>query len=140
MDSDIGNFEKKGTRRKKIFFFWGLIFLGGGGVGAVSPDGRAFPEVQQPVLDAAFVGGFGHFAPQGVQLPDQVALAGAADGGVAGHVAHGVQVDGQAHGVQPQPGGGQRGLNARVPCTDDGDVTASGVITHDEIPPDSSLE
>ena len=24
MDSDIGNFEKKGTRRKKIFFFLGL--------------------------------------------------------------------------------------------------------------------
>ena len=24
MDSDIGNFEKKGTRPKKIFFFLGL--------------------------------------------------------------------------------------------------------------------
>ena len=29
------------------------------------------------------------------------------------------------------------GLNARVASADDGDVTASGVITHDEIPPDS---
>ena len=29
-----------------------------------------------------------------VQLPDQVALAGTADGGVAGHIAHRVQVDG----------------------------------------------
>ena len=25
MDSDIGNFEKKGTRPKKIFFFLGLV-------------------------------------------------------------------------------------------------------------------
>ena len=30
---------------------------------------------------------------QGIQLPDQVALSGAADGRVAGHIAYGVQIE-----------------------------------------------
>ena len=59
-------------------------------LGPEGPDGGALALVQKAVLDAALVGGLRHFAPQGVQLPDQVALAGAADGGVAGHVAYGV--------------------------------------------------
>ena len=48
------------------------------------------------------------------------------------HIADGVHIDRKTDGVQSQPGGGQRGLNARVARTDNGDVTASGVITHDE--------
>ena len=102
--------------------------------------GRALAAVEHPVLDAGLIGRARHLAAERVELAHKVALARAADGGVAGHVADGIHIDGKADGVQPQPGGGQRGLNARVPCTDDGDVTASGVITHDEIPPDSSLE
>ena len=103
-----------------------LLVLPAVRLGPEGPDGRAFPEVQQPVLDAAFVGGFGHFAPQGVQLPDQVALAGAADGGVAGHVAHGVQIDGKDDGFQPQASGGQSRLNAGVSGADDGNIKLSG--------------
>ena len=96
-------------------------------LGPQGPDGGAFALVQQPVLDAALVGSFCHLAAQGVQLPDQMALAGAADGGVAGHIAHGVQIDGKYHRLQPQPGGGQRRLDARVPGADDGDIKLSGV-------------
>ena len=102
-----------------------LLVLPAVRLGPEGPDGRAFPEVQQPVLDAAFVGGFGHFAPQGVQLPDQVALAGAADGGVAGHVAHSVQIDGKDDGLQPQAGGGQSRLDAGVTGADDGNIKLS---------------
>ena len=32
---------------------------------------------------------------EGIQLPDQMALAGTADGGIAGHIAHGIQIDGE---------------------------------------------
>ena len=34
-------------------------------------------------------------------------------------------------------GAGHAGIEAALASADDGDVTASGVITHDEIPPDS---
>ena len=99
--------------------------------------GRALAAVEHPVLDAGLIGRARHLAAERVELAHKMSLARAADGGVAGHVADGIHIDGKADGVQPEPGGGQRGLNARVPRTDDGDVTASGVITHDEIPPDS---
>ena len=106
-------------------------------LGPQGVDGRPLSPVEHPVLDAGGVRPTGHLAPQSVQLPHQMSLPGAADGGVAGHIADGVHIDGKADGVQSQPRGGQRGLNARVARADDGDVTASGVITHDEIPPDS---
>ena len=63
---------------------------------------------------------------QGVQLPDQVALAGAADRGVAGHVAHRVQVDGKADGPLAHAGGGQGGLDAGVARADHRDIVLSG--------------
>ena len=91
-------------------------------------DSGAFALIQHPVLDAAVIRRHTHLAAQGVQLPHQMALAGAADGGVAGHIAHGVQIDGKEDGMQPQPGGGQRGLDARVTRTDDGHVTASSIV------------
>ena len=94
-------------------------------LGSKGPDGRAFPKVQKPVLDAAFVSSLCHLAPQSVQFPYQVALAGAADGGVAGHVAHGVQIDGKDDGLQPQAGGGQRRLDAGMSGADDGNIKLS---------------
>ena len=65
-------------------------------LGPEGVDGRSLASVQDPVLDAGLVCRSGHLTAQGVQLPDQMALAGAADGGVAGHVAHGIHVDGKA--------------------------------------------
>ena len=110
------------------------------GLRAQRVHGRPFAAVEHPVLDAGLIGRARHLAAERVELAHKMPLARAADGGVAGHIADRVHIDGEADGVQPQPGGGQRGLNARVPRTDDGDVTASGVIAHDEIPPDSSLK
>ena len=48
-------------------------------------DRRAFGGVQHGALDQGFIDIQTHFAPQGIDLPDQVAFAGAADGRVAGH-------------------------------------------------------
>ena len=94
-------------------------------LGPQGPHGGTLPAVEHPILDADPVRRPGHFAAQGVQLPDQVTLGGAADGGVAGHIAHGVQVDGQAHRFQPQAGGGQSRLDAGVSRADDGDIKLS---------------
>ena len=107
------------------------------GLRAQRVHGRPFAAVEHPVLNAGLIGRARHLPAERIELAHEVALARTADGGVAGHVADGIHIDGKADGVQPQPGGGQRGLNARVPRADNGDVAASGVITHDEIPPDS---
>ena len=95
-------------------------------LGPEAVDGGALTPVQQAVLDAGGVRRPGHFAPQGVQLPDQVAFSCASDGGVAGHVAYGVQVDGKTDGFLPQPRRSQGGFNAGVACADDGDIVFSG--------------
>ena len=94
-------------------------------LGPEAVDRGALAPVQEPVLDAGGVRRPGHLAPQGVQLPDQVALAGAADGRVAGHVAHRVQVDGKTDGLPPQPGRGQGCLDAGVAGADDRNIIFS---------------
>ena len=101
------------------------------GLGPQGPDGRALAPVEHAVLDAGLVGRTAHLAPQGVQLPHQVALARAADGRVAGHIAHRVQVDGEADGAHAHTGGGQGRLDARVAGADDGDIEFSGGIRHE---------
>ena len=94
-------------------------------------DQTAGPSpVQDAVLDTGPVGSPAHLAPQGVQFPDQVALSGTADGRVAGHIAHRIQVNGEAQGAQPHPGGGQGSLNARVARADDRDVKFSRVVVN----------
>ena len=91
-------------------------------------DGRSFAPVEHPVLDAAAVCRQTHFAAQCIQLPDKVTLAGAANGGVAGHIAHGIEVDGKQNGLQSQTGGSQCRLDSRVSGTDDGNITFSGMV------------
>ena len=76
------------------------------------------------------VGGNAHLTAQGVQLPDKVPLAGAADGGVAGQIRHRIQIDGEEDGAQTQPGSGQSGLNARMTGTNDGNIAVASVIAH----------
>ena len=107
-----------------------LLVLPAVSLGPEGVDGGTFAPVQHPVLDTAVIGSHAHLATQGVQLPDQVALAGAADGGIAGHIAHGVQIDGKKNGVQPQPGGSQRRLDPRMARADNGYITLPCVICH----------
>ena len=98
------------------------VGLGPGGV-----DGGALPPVEHPELQAGLVGGAAHLAPQGVDLPDQLALGRPADRGVAGHVAHPVQTGADAQGPGPQAGRGQGGFDARVTGPDDGEIIGPGV-------------
>ena len=89
-------------------------------------DGGALAEIQHAVLDARAVGGLCHFSAQRVKLPHQMPLARAADGGVAGHIAHRVKVDGEADRFLPQPRACERGFNAGMARADDGDVVVAG--------------
>ena len=92
--------------------------------------GRALAAVEHSVLDAGAVCGLRHFAAQRVQLPDKMSLARPADGRVAGHIAHAVQIHGEAERVEPQPCRGQRGLDPGVTRADHGNVTASRLILY----------
>ena len=88
----------------------------------------AFTAVEHPELNAGPVCRLAHFAAQGINLPDQMAFAGAADGGVAGHVAHGIQIDGKDNGFQSQACGGQGGFDACMARTDDRNVVGLHLI------------
>ena len=91
---------------------------------------RALAQVEHPALDGAGVGGAAHLPAQGVDFPDKVALGRAANAGVAGAVAHGVQVDGKDNSRAPQPCGGQGGLYAGVPRADNGNIKGTSVVSH----------
>ena len=99
-------------------------------LGAQRVDGGTLASVEHTILDAAGVGGTRHLPAQGVQLADEMSLARAADGGIAGHIAHGIQIDGKNHRFQPEPGSGKPCLNARVPRADHGNIISSCGISH----------
>lgn len=92
-------------------------------------DRWAFSPVQHPVLNAAGVRRPAHFAAQCVQLPDQMTLSRAANGGVAGHVANGVQIDGKNDSVHPQPRRRQGRFNSSMPGAYDSYVISASTIT-----------
>ena len=81
-------------------------------------DRRALPAIEHPGLEKSCVRRPAHLAAQGVHLPHQMALGRAADGGIAGHIAHRVQVDGEDGGGAAQPRRRQSGLDPRVACAD----------------------
>ena len=59
-----------------------------------------------------------HFAAQRVDFPHQMPLGGAADGGVTGHIADPVQIDGENRRGAAQPRRRQTRLNTRVSRAD----------------------
>ena len=88
------------------------------GLGAGGADGRALAGVQGAEVDAGPVGGRGHDAAQRIDLPGEVALADAADGRVAAHLADGFEVLGEQQGAGAQARGGRGGFGAGVAAAD----------------------
>ena len=83
--------------------------------------------VEKPELNTGPVGNASHESVQGIDLPNQVALADAADGGVAGHLANTVSPVREEEGPGAEPVCGMRGLNPRMSTADDDDIPfASG--------------
>lgn len=90
----------------------------------------SFGCVEEAELDAGFVDGFGHFAAEGVQLADEVTFAESTDGGVAGHLADGLEVHGEQEGFEADAGGGEGGFDAGVSASDDDDVEVFSGSSH----------
>ena len=70
----------------------------------------------------AAIGRPGHHPVEGIDLPDQMALAQPADGGIAGHLADGRRVVGEQQGPRATARRGRRGFAAGVPTAHDDDV------------------
>ena len=79
---------------------------------AGSPDGRTLRPVEHPELDAGLVGHASHDAVEGIDLPDEVALAKTADGRVATHLADGRPLVGDERGARAEAGRGRRSFAA----------------------------
>ena len=78
-----------------------------------------------PELDAGGVGHPAHDAVERVDLADQVALAQAADGRVAAHLADGLELVGQQQRARAQTRRRSRGFAAGVAAADDDDVVGA---------------
>ena len=83
---------------------------------------RALGAVEQAELDAGDVAEPAHDAVHGVDLAHQMALAQAADGRIARHLADGLELLGQQQGGRARARGRRRGLAAGVAAADDDDV------------------
>jgi hypothetical protein len=103
------------------------------GLGPGGAHRRPLAGVEDAELDAALVGGQGHGAAQRVHLLDQVALADAADRGVAAHLPQRLDVVGEQQGGAAHAGRGQGGLGAGMATAHHDDVEFLG-IQHEQAP------
>ncbi len=99
------------------------------GLAARGAHGRALRRIQRAPLDAGTVGGVRHRAAERVDLLDQVALADAADGRVAAHLADRLDVVAEQQRARTGARSGQRGLGAGVAAADHDDVVV-GRVAH----------
>ena len=87
--------------------------------------GGAFALVQHPALQIGGICRQTHYAAQRVHLPHQRALGGAADAGVTGHIADGVQTHGKDGRFCAQHSSCMGGFDARMTCANDDDIIIS---------------
>ncbi len=122
-DRGFGDGEVRGLGQQVLD---GGAIQGAVGLGARAADRGALAAVQELEMDPRPVGGAGHQAVQRVDLPHQVALADAADGGVAGHLPDRGAAMGEQEGARAHAGGSGGGLRAGVAAADDDDVVGEG--------------
>ena len=86
------------------------------------PDGRAAASIEQLELNAGRVDGAAHQAAEGIDLPHEMALRGAADRRIARHVCDGVGRQRADADARAQARRGEGCLASRVASADDDDV------------------
>src|SRR5271163_3508991 len=96
------------------------------GLRAAGANGRALARIQKSKLDSSLVGRQAHLAAKGVDLADQVTLADAADGRVAGHLADVIEVESEHQRARAHPGRRERGFDSGVAGADNDDVVVHG--------------
>ena len=99
--------------------------LGAINLGAGTTDGRTFGAIQEPKLDGGAIREPTHDAIERIDLPDQMALAKATDGGIAGHHPDRLGILGQQRCARAHAGGSSGGFTARMPPTNDDHIKAS---------------
>ena len=98
------------------------------GLGTGCPYRGALAGVEHAKLDPAQVRRQSHGAAEGVDFLDQMTLADPADGGIAGHLAQGLDVVGQQQGLATHAGRGQGSFRSSMATADDDDVKAVGIL------------
>ncbi len=88
------------------------------GLGARAAHGWPLGAVEHAKLDAGPVDGPAHDAVQSINFPHQLALGQAADGGVAGHLADGLQLMGDQQRFRPEAGGRSGRFGTGMTTTD----------------------
>jgi hypothetical protein len=79
-------------------------------------DCGTFAEVEHTALQKGCICRFAHFTAERVNLADKVTLCGAADRGVAGHIAHRVEIDGENTDRKAESCRRKSRFNACVAC------------------------
>ncbi len=97
------------------------------GLGPGGAHRRALARIEDAKLDPGLVGRRRHRPAQGIDLLHQVALADAADGRVARHLAQGLDVVGQQQSAAAHARRRERRLGAGVAATDNDDVITGGI-------------
>ena len=97
-------------------------------LGARGAHGRPLAGVQHPELDAGLVRRAAHGPAERIDLLDQMRLADAADGGIAGHLADGLDAHGEQQRARTGARRGERCLGAGVTAADHDDVVAVGMF------------
>ena len=95
-------------------------------------DSRAFGFVEQAKLYPGHVGVNGHFAAQGIDLPNDLALCLAANRWVAAHLGDRINIAGQEQGRGPHARSGQTGLHAGMAGAANDHIERFLVKNHDK--------
>ncbi len=99
-------------------------------LGASGAYGRSLAAVENAELDAGEIRGRGHGAAQGIDLLDQMALADAADGGVAAHLAESFHIMREQQGAHTHASGRQGRFGTGMAAADHDDVETGRKVHH----------
>jgi hypothetical protein len=98
---------------------------------SLSPRGAhrgAFARIQNPKLNARFVGGRRHGTAKRIDFFDQMPFTDAANRGIARHLAERLDIVGQQQRAAAGSGRGERGFSARVTAANDDDIKGFRMI------------
>ena len=125
LDRGLDHFEARGGLDRRLH---GLAVELAVGLGARALHGGALAAVEHPELDAGLVGDAAHQPVKGIDLAHQMALAQAADGRIAGHLADGGEAVGDEGRLGAQARRRGRGLAAGMAAADDDDIEALALV------------
>ena len=95
-------------------------------------DCRPFGNIQHLGLNKSLIYILTHLTAQGIHFPDQMALRGTADIGVAGHQRDTVHADRKDHCLQSHSGTGQRCLTSGMSRPHHTNIIAFPDLRHNE--------